>query len=214
MNRVLGGVSYDRTKRALDAVVGACGLLATLPIQGLIGVAVLRAHGRPVLFRQDRPGLHGEVFTLVKFRTMRHPSYDGEPDDARLTKLGRFLRSTSLDELPTLWNVVKGDMSLVGPRPLLVQYLSRYTPQQMRRHEVRPGVTGLAQVSGRNDLPWDEKFNLDVEYVDSYSLRVDLRILRRTVVKVLQRDGISHAGHATMSEFQGDEKREGTNHDR
>lgn len=200
---MLGGASYDRIKRALDAVVGACGLFATLPIQGFIGVAVLIAHGRPVLFRQDRPGLHGEVFTLVKFRTMRHPSYDGEPDDARLTKLGRFLRSTSLDELPSLWNVVKGDMSLVGPRPLLVKYLSRYSPQQMRRHEVRPGLTGLAQVNGRNGLSWDEKFAFDIHYVDNRSFRLDLTILKMTTLSVLRREGISQAGHATMSEFGG-----------
>lgn len=159
-----------------------------------------------MLFRQMRPGLHGEPFTLYKFRTMTDArDADGNllPDAQRLTRFGRFLRSTSLDELPELWNVLKGDMSLVGPRPLLMQYLERYTPEQKRRHEVRPGITGWAQVNGRNAITWEEKFALDVWYVDNQSLWLDLRILMLTVWKVLRREAISQAGNATMTEFMG-----------
>ncbi|TBT82581.1 sugar transferase [Propioniciclava sinopodophylli] len=187
----------------MDASVAAVGLVATAPLQAVVALAVLAKHGRPVLFRQPRPGKDGRVFELVKFRTMLLPDAQRVSDADRLTPLGRFLRSTSLDELPTLWNVLKGEMSLVGPRPLLVQYLDRYTPEQARRHEVRPGVTGLAQVRGRNGLDWDEKLALDVEYVDHRSLALDLRILWETVAVVLLRRGISAEGHATMAEFQG-----------
>lgn len=194
---------YDSVKRALDVTLSAIGLVVTAPIQLATAGIVLATLGRPVLFRQARPGLDGKVFELVKFRTMRHPDASHRTDAERLTRLGMFLRSTSLDELPTLWNVLRGDMSLVGPRPLLVQYLERYTPEQARRHEVRPGVTGLAQVRGRNALPWAEKFRLDVEYVDRRSLALDLRILWWTVGSVIRGKGIHEDGGVTMSEFAG-----------
>jgi len=194
-------------KRGMDLAVAVPMMIVTLPVQALVALGVLGTIGRPVLFRQERPGLHGEPFTMVKFRTMRAADPDSGPvDDAhRLTRLGRFLRATSLDELPSLWNIVRGDMSLVGPRPLLVRYLPRYTAQQARRHEVRPGLTGLAQVSGRNALTWERKFELDVEYVDTHTVRGDLRILAATVGKVLRRDGVTGEGSATMTEFLGSE---------
>ncbi|MGB9792451.1 MAG: sugar transferase [Thermacetogeniaceae bacterium] len=160
----------------------------------------------PVLFRQVRPGLHGKPFVIYKFRTMRK-AYDEEwrplPDEQRLTRLGKWLRSTSLDELPELLNVLKGEMSLVGPRPLLMEYLDRYTPEQARRHEVKPGITGWAQVNGRNAISWEEKFRLDVWYVDNWSLWLDLKIILITLWKVLKREGISASGHATMPVFRG-----------
>jgi lipopolysaccharide/colanic/teichoic acid biosynthesis glycosyltransferase len=162
--------------------------------------------GRPVLFRQLRPGLHGEPFEMIKLRTMRDAvdrSGRPLPDAERLTPIGRFLRASSLDELPELWNVLRGEMSLVGPRPLLVRYLPRYSPEQARRHAVRPGVTGWAQVNGRNAADWETKFQLDVWYVDHWSLALDLKILARTILAVLRRDGISAPGDATMPEFQG-----------
>jgi sugar transferase EpsL len=193
-------------KRSLDALLSAVGLLVLSPVLAVTALAVRLAIGSPVLFRQVRPGLHGEPFTLLKFRTMRD-AHDAEgnllPDEARLTHLGAFLRSTSLDELPELWNVLRGEMSLVGPRPLLVEYLPLYTPEQARRHEVRPGITGWAQVNGRNAIRWDEKFRLDVWYVDNCSLRLDLWILLLTLRKVFVREGISHDGHATMENFRG-----------
>jgi len=189
-------------KRALD-IVGALGALVLLaPLVVTVAVAVLLAMGRPVLYRHRRAGRGGRSFTLLKFRTMRAGA-PGEPDGARITPLGTLLRAWSLDELPQLWNVVRGDMSLVGPRPLLPEYLARYTPEQARRHEVRPGVTGLAQVSGRNGLTWEEKFALDVRYIDERCLALDLRILWRTLVAVVRQDGVSAAGHATMPEFLG-----------
>lgn len=194
---------YDSTKRLLDAGLAAIGLVVTAPLQAAVALAVLKVHGRPVLFRQPRPGKDGHVFELMKFRTMLLPDAQRVSDADRLTSLGRFLRSTSLDELPTLWNVLKGEMSLVGPRPLLVQYLERYTPEQARRHEVRPGITGLAQVRGRNTLSWKDKFALDVEYVDHRSFALDARILWETIATVLFRRGISADGHVTMTEFQG-----------
>jgi lipopolysaccharide/colanic/teichoic acid biosynthesis glycosyltransferase len=187
----------------MDVAVSAVGLVLSAPVQLVTAGVVLVAHGRPVLFRQPRPGRDGVVFELVKFRTMRHPDATHVTDADRLTSVGRFLRSTSLDELPTLWNVLKGDMSIVGPRPLLVEYLPRYSPEQARRHEVRPGVTGLAQVSGRNGVAWEDKLALDVEYVDTRSLTLDLAILARTVSSVLKREGISGGGEATMSVFMG-----------
>lgn len=194
---------YDRTKRAIDLAVGGAALVLSAPIQLAVAGVVLVSQGRPVFFRQPRPGRDGRVFELVKFRTMREPTPSRPSDADRLTKIGRFLRATSLDELPSLINVVRGDMSLVGPRPLLVCYLDLYTAAQARRHEVRPGITGLAQVSGRNAISWEEKFELDVEYVDSRSLALDLRILLATVTSVLSRRGISHEGEATMSVFTG-----------
>lgn len=199
-------------KRAIDFILGSAVYILSLPIQALVSLAIIFTLGRPVLFRQDRPGLNGEVFTLVKFRTMKRalPNQGVSSDRQRLTRFGHFLRATSLDELPTLANVIKGDMSLVGPRPLLVDYLDRYTPTQARRHEVRPGVTGLAQVNGRNAISWEEKFALDVEYVDARSFRLDLQILWRTVAGVLLRKDIAAAGQATTQEFMGSVKAEET----
>lgn len=197
------GNHYDAAKRIIDVAVSATALVVTAPLQLAIAGAVLVADGRPVLFRQRRPGKDGVVFELVKFRTMRHPDAARVTDAARLTRLGRFLRATSLDELPSLWNVVVGDMSLVGPRPLLEQYLSRYTPEQARRHEVRPGITGLAQVAGRNALSWEERLALDVEYVERRGFWLDAWIFARTVAVVLRRTGISAEGEATMAEFPG-----------
>jgi lipopolysaccharide/colanic/teichoic acid biosynthesis glycosyltransferase len=188
-------------KRAFDVVVSAAALLVAALPMALLAVAVRLTMGSPVLFRQVRPGLGGRPFAILKFRTMRD---GGEPDAERITRLGRFLRETSLDELPELLNVLRGDMSLVGPRPLLVAYLDRYTPEQARRHEVRPGLTGLAQVSGRNATTWEQRLALDVEYVDSRSFALDLRIIGRTVRAVLAREGIAADGHATMPEFLGD----------
>jgi len=196
---------YDRAKRVLDVAIAVPLFVLTLPIQAIVAAAVVAKLGRPVLFRQQRPGLHGEPFEIVKFRTMLKPDSSlGRVDDAsRMTPLGHWLRASSLDELPTLWNIVRGHMSLVGPRPLLMQYLERYTPEQARRHEVRPGLTGLAQVSGRNGLSWEYKFRLDVHYVDHHTLVGDLKIIRDTIRSVVSRDGISAEGEATMSEFLG-----------
>ncbi|QGN49544.1 sugar transferase [Micromonospora sp. WMMC415] len=198
-------VRPDRGKRALDVAAAAFLLVLLAPVMAVVALLVAAGLGRPVLFRQRRAGRHGEPFELVKFRTMRplDPRRGLVADAERLTPLGRWLRSTSLDELPTLWNVLRGDMSLVGPRPLLPEYLSRYSSHQARRHEVRPGVTGLAQVRGRNGLSWEEKFDLDVEYVETHSLRLDLSILVATVRTVLRREGISAAGVATAPEFLG-----------
>ncbi len=192
-------------KRILDVAVATPMLVVTAPIQAAVAVAVAARLGRPVLFRQQRPGRHGRPFTILKFRTMVPiDAAAGRVEDAaRMTGLGRFLRATSLDELPTLLNVIRGDMSLVGPRPLLTAYLPRYSAAQARRHEVRPGLTGLAQVSGRNAVGWDERLALDVEYVDTRTMRLDLAILIRTVRAVLRRDGISAEGEATMPEFLG-----------
>lgn len=194
-------------KRLFDILLSACGLLVlTLPLLALAW-QVRRKLGSPVLFTQMRPGLHGKPFRMVKFRTMtdeRDASGGLLPDAQRLTPFGRFLRASSLDELPELWNVLRGEMSLVGPRPLLMEYLPLYSPEQARRHEVRPGITGWAQVNGRNAISWTDKFALDVWYVDHRSLWLDVRILWLTVRKVLVRDGISAAGEATMPRFEGD----------
>lgn len=192
-------------KRALDLVLAGPALILSLPIQAMTAVAIQFTMGRPILFKQERPGRGGRPFEMLKFRTMHVPKPElGLVTDAqRMTRLGGFLRSSSLDELPTLWNVVKGDMSVVGPRPLLMAYLDRYTPEQARRHEVRPGITGLAQVSGRNALTWDEKFTLDVRYVEQRSLLLDVQILLRTVSKVLRSEGIAAEGSPTMPEFTG-----------
>ncbi len=193
-------------KRIFDFFATLLGLLLlAMPMLGMICL-VRNKLGSPVFFRQVRPGMHGKPFEMVKFRTMtdeRGPDGQLLPDVIRLTPLGSWLRATSLDELPELWNVLKGDMSLVGPRPLLMEYLPLYTPEQARRHEVRPGITGWAQVNGRNAISWDEKFALDVWYVDHRSLWLDVRILWLTQRKVLVRDGISAAGEATMSKFTG-----------
>lgn len=193
-------------KRLFDITAAfAALLLLALPLL-VVTWQVRRKLGRPAFFRQVRPGLHGQPFEMVKFRTMtdaRGPDGALLPDADRLTPFGRFLRTTSLDELPELWNVLKGDMSLVGPRPLLMEYLPLYSPEQARRHEVRPGITGWAQVNGRNALGWDDKFKLDVWYVDHSSLWLDIRILWLTVKKVLVREGISAAGEATMPRFTG-----------
>ena len=187
-------------KRLFDLTLAAPGLVLLSPLLLCTALAVRLALGPGVLFRQARPGLHGKPFTLLKFRTMRPGP---EADAKRLTPFGRFLRSTSLDELPELWNVLKGDMSLVGPRPLLLHYLPRYSAEQARRHEVAPGITGWAQINGRNALSWDERLALDVWYVDNRSLTLDLRILARTITLVLKRQGIHANGQATMDEFQG-----------
>jgi sugar transferase EpsL len=193
-------------KRALDLAAAAAGVVILAPVMAATALAVRATLGRPLLFRQLRPGWRAEPFTLYKFRTMREAAGpDGTPlaDEARLTRLGRLLRATSLDELPTLWNVLRGDMSLVGPRPLLMEYLPLYTPRQMRRHEVRPGITGWAQINGRNTVTWDRKLELDVWYVENRSLRLDLLILARTLARVVRREGISQPGHATVEKFRG-----------
>jgi sugar transferase EpsL len=195
-------------KRLLDVAVSASVLAVSAPVFAATAVLVYADVGRPLLFRQTRVGLAGRSFELVKFRTMKQATdRDGHPlpDGARLTRIGKFLRASSLDELPQLVNVLRGDMSIVGPRPLLVEYLSRYSPAQARRHEVKPGITGLAQVAGRNLLSWPEKFALDVFYVDHGSLALDLKILARTVVAVITRDGITAPGQATMPVFQGEQ---------
>ncbi|MCS7242178.1 sugar transferase [Candidatus Caldatribacterium sp.] len=190
----------------LDVTGAILGIAIFSPIMAIVAVLILATMGRPVLFRQERAGKEGKPFTLYKFRTMLNLKDEHGrllPDEQRLTRIGRFLRSTSLDELPEFWNVLKGDMSLVGPRPLPVSYLTRYTEEQARRHEVKPGITGWAQVNGRNALSWEEKFRYDVWYVDHWSLWLDLKILLLTVIKVLKREGISAEGHATMPEFTG-----------
>lgn len=197
--------SYDPLKRGIDLVAATVLVMVTLPLQLVLALVVRTKLGSPVLFRQPRPGRDEAVFELVKFRTMLEAdeSRGLVTDEQRMTSLGKMLRATSMDELPSLWNVIKGDMSLVGPRPLLVRYLDRYSPEQRRRHEVRPGITGLAQVNGRNAITWDEKFAKDIEYVETRSLRLDLGILWQTLSKVVKRDGISDAETVTMTEFQG-----------
>ncbi len=193
-------------KRAFDFIAALMALLLLCLPLAVLTLLVRRKLGHPAFFRQVRPGLHGQPFEMVKFRSMtdaRGPDGALLPDAERLTPFGRFLRASSLDELPGLWNVLKGDMSLVGPRPLLMEYLPLYSHEQARRHEVRPGITGWAQVNGRNALGWDEKFKLDVWYVDHRSLCLDIKILWLTVKKVLVRDGISAAGEATMPRFTG-----------
>lgn len=193
-------------KRAADVMVSGLGLVLLSPLALFLAVVVRILLDSPVLFRQVRPGLGGETFEMIKFRTMRdtrNAQGDLLPDSDRLTSFGRFLRSTSLDELPELWNVLRGDMSLVGPRPLLVEYLPLYSQWQARRHEVLPGVTGLAQVKGRNALSWDDKFELDVWYVDNKSVRLDLAILWWTLGSVFRREGVSAANSATMPPFEG-----------
>lgn len=198
--------TYSASKRGIDITIAVLALLLSSPVLIAIACVVRLKMGTPVLFRQSRPGLAGRPFVMLKFRTMRD-SRDGDgemlPDSLRLGRIGRTLRATSLDELPELWNVLKGDMSLVGPRPLLMEYLPLYTPEQARRHEVRPGITGWAQVNGRNALSWEQRFELDAWYVDHRSLALDVRILWLTLLKVFAREGISHQGEATMPRFRG-----------
>lgn len=193
-------------KRLFDILFSLTVLLLTAPVMAVLCLVIAVRMGRPVFFRQKRPGRDGKIFEMIKFRTMtdaRGPDGKLLPDAERLTPLGQFLRRSSLDEFPEFINVLRGEMSVVGPRPLLVQYLSRYTPEQARRHEVKPGVTGLAQVSGRNAISWDDKFRLDVRYVDTHTMAMDLRIIALTVKKVFFREGISASGDATMPEFLG-----------
>jgi|SRR5688572_7164630 len=196
---------YRLVKRIIDLAVAIAGLTLFGPVIAIVAIVSRLRLGSPVLFRQVRPGLQGRLFTLYKFRTMLElfDEHGPLPDDQRLPAFGRFLRSSSLDELPTLFNVLRGDMSLVGPRPLMVAYLDRYTQEQARRHDVIPGVTGWAQVNGRNAITWEEKFALDVWYVDHCSLVLDLKILLLTAWTLLKREGISQPGHITMEEFMG-----------
>lgn len=193
-------------KRLFDLSISFIGIIVLLPVLILIYVLCKIMLGSPVIFRQERPGLNGKIFTLYKFRSMTDAK-DEEgvllSDKLRLTKWGQFLRKSSLDELPELFNILKGDMSLVGPRPLLVRYLERYNQEQARRHEVRPGLTGLAQINGRNTISWEEKFNLDVWYIDNWSFILDLKIIWLTLLKVIKREGISAEGEATVGEFMG-----------
>ena len=193
-------------KRVIEFIIVLVGLMIASPILLIVAILVKTKLGSPILFRQQRVGLNGEFFEMVKFRTMKD-AYDanGEPlpDEQRLTKFGQFLRKTSLDELPELWNVLKGDMSLVGPRPLLVEYLPLYSKEQMKRHNVRPGVTGYAQVNGRNNISWAKKFELDVYYVENFSLWLDVKILFQTVAKVLGQADIAQEGHVTIEKFNG-----------
>jgi sugar transferase EpsL len=197
------------SKRPFDIFVSAILLMLTAPLMGIIAILIRWILGPPVLFRQWRPGIHEKPFELLKFRTMKDTCDSAGkalPSAVRLTRLGRVLRFLSVDELPQLWNVLKGDMSLVGPRPLLMEYLDRYSPEQSRRHEVLPGITGWAQVNGRNGISWNQKFELDVWYVDHRSFWLDMKILAVTLIKVIKRQGISQDGHVTVPEFQGEQK--------
>ncbi|EJG2187669.1 sugar transferase [Citrobacter freundii] len=197
-------------KRLLDIIISFCALIILSPLLLYLAYKIKVKIGSPVLFKQQRPGLNGKPFNMVKFRTMRD-AYDKDgnplPDNERMTFFGTKLRNMSLDELPELWNVLRGDMSLVGPRPLLMQYLSLYNTKQMRRHEVRPGITGWAQVNGRNSISWQEKFDLDVWYIDNHSLLLDLKILLLTIQKAYKRDGISAEGHVTVEPFRGNDEK-------
>lgn len=196
-------------KIIFDFIVSFVALIVLLPVMIIVSLAVLVDLGMPVFFVQIRPGLKGKPFNVYKFRTMRAPSVDGllsEGDAERLTKIGRLLRKASLDEIPQLWNVLKGDMSLVGPRPLLMEYLPLYNERQMRRHDVTPGITGWAQINGRNNLSWQEKFELDLWYVENHSLWLDIKILFKTVSKVLQREGVSSPEHVTSERFKGNDQ--------
>ena len=208
---------YDRVKRVMDVVLTVIGMVILAPVFAVLAWRVRREFGSPVIFRQERPGLDGEIFVLRKFRTMtdeRDPDGELLPDKQRLTRFGRFLRSSSLDELPEMVNVLKGEMSLVGPRPLLTEYLDRYTPEQARRHEVRPGITGWSQINGRNDQPWEDKLAADVWYVDHRSFWLDVRILLRTLWVMIRREGVTLAGHATTVPFPGSQGRTDTSSDR
>ncbi|MEQ1447219.1 sugar transferase [Acinetobacter schindleri] len=193
-------------KRLLDIIIASIALILLSPLYAFVAYKVKKNLGSPVLFRQVRPGLHGKPFEMIKFRTMKD-AVDEQgnplPDSERLTPFGQMLRSTSLDEMPELWNVIKGDMSIVGPRPLLMEYLPLYSPEQAKRHDVRPGMTGHAQVNGRNAIGWEEKFKLDTWYVENHSIWLDFKIMFKTVHKVLAKDDISAEGEATMSKFTG-----------
>ncbi|MEI6291027.1 MAG: sugar transferase [Chloroflexota bacterium] len=194
------------SKRIFDVVIACCLLIILSPILLILYILVLFFHGKPALFKQKRPGFKGKPFNILKFRTMTNArSSDGKmlSDEQRLTKFGSFLRKTSLDELPELFNIMKGEMSLVGPRPLLMQYLTRYTKEQSRRHDVMPGITGWAQVNGRNAISWEDKFQLDTWYVDHWNIFLDIKILFLTFWKVIKREGINQAGQATAEEFMG-----------
>lgn len=196
----------QRIKRVLDFIIALIGLIIASPILLVVALLVRLKLGSPILFRQQRVGLDGEIFEMVKFRTMKDatdPQGNPLPDEERLTSFGNFLRKSSLDELPELWNVLKGDMSLVGPRPLLVEYLPLYSKEQMKRHDVRPGITGYAQVNGRNNISWTKKFELDVYYVENFSLWLDVKILFQTVAKVVGQADISQEGHVTVEKFNG-----------
>ena len=198
--------SIPISKRLLDLSIALIGLIILSPLMILISILVAVFLGRPIFFRQKRPGFHGKIFKILKFRSMNEKTDESNqllPDKDRLTKFGQFLRTTSLDELPELFNILLGDMSIVGPRPLLISYLPLYNPHQMRRHDVLPGLTGWAQVNGRNALTWEEKFDLDVWYVDHWSFGLDLKIMMLTMVKVIKREGISQPGQATSDPFKG-----------
>lgn len=196
---------YDPLKRGFDVVLSSVGLIATAPLQLLVVVLVAKDLGRPVIFRQKRPGKNGEIFELLKFRSMHDVDQSKGliTNEQRMTRFGSFIRATSIDELPSLINILRGEMSLVGPRPLRVEYLPRYSPEQARRHEVRPGLTGLAQINGRNALDWNDRFKLDVEYVDNRSFPLDAKIIFRTIIKVLKRDGVSSQGFVGSKPFLG-----------
>ncbi len=205
---------YKYIKRFFDMFSSLIALIILSPLMIVTAILVRIKLGSPVFFKQERPGLNEKIFTLYKFRTMtdeRDENGEFLPDEVRLTKFGMFLRSTSIDELPELFNILKGDMSVIGPRPLLVEYLPRYNEHQKRRHEVRPGLSGWAQVNGRNTVGWEDKFNMDVEYVDNYSLKMDIKILFMTIVNVLKHDGISSETSATMEVFMGNEEKETAN---
>lgn len=205
---------YKYIKRILDIISSLLAIIILSPLLAVTAVLVKTKLGSPVLFRQERPGKDEKIFTLMKFRTMTDErDENGEllPDEVRLTKFGKFLRSTSIDELPELFNILKGDMSVIGPRPLLVKYLPRYNEHQHRRHEVRPGLSGWAQVNGRNTVSWEDKFDMDIHYVDNYSLAMDVKILFMTVLNVLKREGISSETSATMEVFMGTPGREEAN---
>jgi sugar transferase EpsL len=194
------------SKRIIDLLLAVPTFIVLSPVLGVVALLILMRLGSPVLFRQMRSGLYGKPFEILKFRTMtdaRDEHGDLLPDAQRLTCLGAFLRKASIDELPELINVVKGDMSLVGPRPLLMEYLKQYTPEQARRHEVKPGITGWAQIHGRNAITWEEKFKLDCWYVDNWSLWLDIKIILITIWKIIKREGISYPGHVTMERFKG-----------
>ncbi|MFX0132874.1 MAG: sugar transferase [Candidatus Hodarchaeota archaeon] len=198
-------------KRLLDILISIIGLVILAPVMLMIMILIKLTSKAPIFLRQNRPGKNGKVFCLYKFRSMRDlRDKDGDllPEDKRLTKIGNFLRKSSLDELPELWNILKGDMSVVGPRPLLVEYLNRYTQEQARRHEVKPGITGWAQIHGRNAITWEEKFKYDVWYVDNRSICLDIKIILITIIKVIKGEGIRHPGYATMEEFKGSNLRE------